>query len=109
MSQRHQLLSISFLCLAAIAPPGRLAQPSAPPATKSATQEPVETEIEFRSGELTLAGTLLLPHSAGPHPAVLFMLVRGEGSRFWRRHSVVVVGVALLFVAFLGYWHLLGL
>ena len=45
MGQRRQLLSIGFLCLAALVPPGILAQPSAPPATGSATQEFVETDL----------------------------------------------------------------
>jgi alpha-beta hydrolase superfamily lysophospholipase len=76
MSQRLPLLSLSFLCLAALVPPGLRAQPSEPPAPGSATQAFGETEIEFASGDLTLAGTLFMPRSAGPHPAVL--LVHGD-------------------------------
>jgi hypothetical protein len=37
------------------------------------------------------------------------VLVRDEGTRSGRLHTVIVVAVGLLFVPFLGYWHLLGL
>lgn len=48
-------------------------------ATESATvadAEPVpytEEEVEFTNGEFRLAGTLTLPESAGPHPAVVMI------------------------------------
>ncbi len=38
-----------------------------------------EEEIEFHSGDITLAGTLTLPESAGPYPAVV--LISGSGGQ----------------------------
>ena len=38
-----------------------------------------EQEVEFASGEITLAGTLTLPESAGPYPAAI--LVSGSGGQ----------------------------
>jgi hypothetical protein len=55
---------------------------------------------------LALLSTVL---TCGLAVAARRMLVRGEGSRSWQLYSAIVVGVALLFVPFLGYWHLLGL
>jgi hypothetical protein len=81
MSPRLQLLSISILFWAAIMPQGILAQPSELPAAGSATQEFVETEVRFASGDLTLAGTLFMPRSAGVHPAVLFVHGDRPGER----------------------------
>jgi len=38
-----------------------------------------EREISFRSGDITLAGTLTLPMSRGPHPAIV--LIAGSGAQ----------------------------
>jgi len=35
-------------------------------------------EVRFRNGEVTLAGSLFVPHGPGPHPAIA--LVHGSGS-----------------------------
>jgi len=79
MGQRRQLLSIGFLCLAALVPPGILAQPSAPPATGSATQEFVETDLG------PVEGIMFLTYSAlgvMPEAATLVTLVY-RGLSFW--------------------------
>jgi hypothetical protein len=55
---------------------------------------------------LALLSTVL---TCGLALATRRMLVSGEGSRSGRLHSAIVVGIALLFVPFLGYWHLLWL
>ncbi len=45
-----------------------------------------EEEVSFRNGDLTLSGTLLLPLTKGPHPAIVFLHGSGaegrEASRF---------------------------
>jgi pimeloyl-ACP methyl ester carboxylesterase len=41
-----------------------------------------EEEVRFRNGEIDLAGTLLLPDGAGPHPAVVFMHGSGPEGRW---------------------------
>jgi len=41
-------------------------------------------EILFDSGDLTLSGSLLLPETAGPHPAVV--MLEGSGGYSFRRH-----------------------
>lgn len=38
-------------------------------------------EISFRSGDVTLNGTLILPETKGPHPAVIFVHPAGPRSR----------------------------
>jgi uncharacterized protein len=38
-------------------------------------------EVTFRNGDITLAGTLTLPSSDGPHPAVIFIHGSGPDSR----------------------------
>jgi pimeloyl-ACP methyl ester carboxylesterase len=50
------------------------------PLAKEDTQEPVPYDVEevaFESGDVTLAGTLTLPPTEGPHPVVV--LVSGSG------------------------------
>ncbi len=37
----------------------------------------VEEQVQFRNGDVTLAGTLVTPPSGGPHPAVVF--IHGSG------------------------------
>src|SRR5215467_9659729 len=38
-------------------------------------------EVHFRCGDHTLAGTLVLPGTPGPHPAVAFVLGSGPADR----------------------------
>ena len=47
----------------------------------SFTQE----EVSFRNGDVTLSGTLLLPLTGGPHPAVVFLHGAGSEGRFASR------------------------
>jgi hypothetical protein len=42
---------------------------------------PIECEVTFQSGDLHLAGTLLLPGTGGPHPAVLLLPGSGQVDR----------------------------
>ena len=42
--------------------------------------------IRFENGEVTLSGTLFLPRSAGPHPAVVFLHGSGAERRDTARH-----------------------
>lgn len=53
------------------------AQTLATPGSPAATAE----EVRFASGDLALAGTLLLPPGPGPHPAVLFLTGSGPQDR----------------------------
>jgi pimeloyl-ACP methyl ester carboxylesterase len=48
--------------------------PAAPPRYK-------EEEVRFQNGNITLAGTLLLPVGKGPHPAVVFIHGSGPETR----------------------------
>jgi dienelactone hydrolase len=50
------------------------------------TLRPVEPkilrkEVRFQSGTMTMAGTLYLPATRGPHPAIIIVSGRGYGSR----------------------------
>jgi pimeloyl-ACP methyl ester carboxylesterase len=47
-----------------------------------------QEQVHFANGDVTLAGTLLLPLSAGPHPAVV--LIHGSGPQ--TRHMVRLLG-----------------
>ena len=38
-------------------------------------------EVKFKNGDVTLAGTLILPASPGPHPAIIFMHGSGGSPR----------------------------
>ena len=51
---------------------------SAPPILKS-------EEVSFRNGDVTLSGTLLLPLTAGSHPAVIFVHGSGPEGRYASR------------------------
>lgn len=42
---------------------------------------PLQEEVRFQSGAITLAGTLYFPHKQGPHPAVIFIHGSGDDSR----------------------------
>jgi len=44
-----------------------------------------EQEVSFRNGEVTLAGTLLLPKAGGAHPATVFLHGSGAEARFASR------------------------
>src|SRR5215472_16061223 len=47
-----------------------------------ATQLPLPSEeVRFKNGDVTLAGTLILPASRGPHPAIIFMHGSGGAPR----------------------------
>ncbi len=55
------------------------------------TLKPVEPrvrpeEVRFTSGETAMAGTLLLPATPGPHPAIIMVAGRGYGNR-WSNYS----------------------
>lgn len=52
-------------------------RPSAPAERPPETQRVKDEAVKFASGKLTLSGTLVLPASAGPHPAVV--LFHGSG------------------------------
>lgn len=41
----------------------------------------VEEQVQFRNGDVTLAGTLVTPRSGGPHPAVVFVHGSGRQTR----------------------------
>lgn len=41
----------------------------------------VREEVRFQSGAVTMAGTLFLPATRGPHPAIIIVSGRGYGSR----------------------------
>lgn len=64
------------------------------------TDPPIRTEeVEFRSGGVVLSGTLVLPESRGPHPAVVFIHGRGKSTRNGYRafsRILAVRGVASL-------------
>lgn len=58
-------------------------------------------EVRFQSGCETLAGTLYLPRSEGPHPAVAFVHGSGEAHRLgfgggWITTPLVEAGIAVL-------------
>ena len=40
-----------------------------------------EEEVKFQNGTITLAGTLLVPSSPGPHPAMVFVHAGGDQTR----------------------------
>lgn len=42
----------------------------------------VQENVQFQSGEVTMAGTLVRPAGAGPHPAVVIVQGRGYGARW---------------------------
>jgi pimeloyl-ACP methyl ester carboxylesterase len=39
------------------------------------------TEVQFRNGDVNLAGTLVTPATAGPHPAIVWIHGRGKSTR----------------------------
>jgi hypothetical protein len=45
-----------------------------------------EAEVRFRSGDVELAGTLILPPGTGPHPAVVFTHGSGAEGRWANRY-----------------------
>lgn len=49
----------------------------------SRTQAPyAKRDVTFYNGDVQLAGTLFVPHSAGPHPAIIFVHGSGDESRW---------------------------
>jgi pimeloyl-ACP methyl ester carboxylesterase len=65
-----------------------------------ATRVPVrEEEVRFNNGEVTLAGTLLLPTGAGPFPAIVLTHSSGPAFREWTwgfGYLMAAKGVAVL-------------
>lgn len=58
-----------------------------------------QREVIFKNGDVTLAGTLLIPLSRSPHPAVVFLHGAGAESRFGSRflaEQVARRGIAAL-------------
>jgi len=46
----------------------------------------VQENVQFRSGDVAMAGTLALPGGPGPHPAVIVVQGRGYGNR-WGQYA----------------------
>jgi dienelactone hydrolase len=69
-AMRHFLIFFLFCLLGAPCAISQATQPTTPP-------KPHEIEITFQNGGITLAGTLLLPDSSGPVPAIV--LTHGSG------------------------------
>lgn len=70
---------------------GRVAGLFFAPTESSAARDPVpydEEEVTFQNGDITLVGTLSLPPTNGPHPAVI--LITGSGPQ--TRDEEVVLG-----------------
>jgi len=55
----------------------RSSKPSAPPYTQE--------EVHFQNGDVTLAGTLMVPNEKGAHPAILFIHGSGAEGRYASR------------------------
>jgi pimeloyl-ACP methyl ester carboxylesterase len=58
-----------------------------------------QEEVQFKSGNVVLAGTLLIPNGGGPHPALTMMHGSGEATRmgmFAEAQSLARQGVAVL-------------
>ena len=67
---------------------------AAPPSAAIRTRD-----VTFKNGDVTLAGTLLLPSSPGPHPAVMFLHGSGpEGcwANRWLAEKFAEAGIAAL-------------
>lgn len=66
----------------------------------TATQLPLHSEeVKFQNGDVTLAGTLVLPNSRGPHPAIIFMHGSGGTPRisfFGFGYLLASMGIAVL-------------
>lgn len=56
-------------------------QPNSPDKTLPRVEHYRQEKVRFRNGKVTLSGTLLLPPTAGRHPAIVFH----EGSGDWTR------------------------
>jgi len=70
-----------------------------------------EEEVSFRSGDTTIAGTLMVPNSPGPHPAVIIAHNSGVGERhgYWLFASGFAQdGLAVLAYDRRGYGHSTG-
>ena len=57
----------------------RYAEPGAPAVQAKKAHFYREEFVSFRNGPVTLSGTLLLPESRGPHPAIV--LAHGSGAQ----------------------------
>jgi pimeloyl-ACP methyl ester carboxylesterase len=58
-----------------------LKRPGRPDQTAKKAQVYREERVRFRNGDVTLAGTLLVPSTGGPHPAVVFLHGSGPQDR----------------------------
>ena len=54
------------------------------------SQEPVEEEVTFQNGDVTLAGTLSLPPGSGPHSAVILLSGSGPNDREFYPSQMIV-------------------
>lgn len=61
--------------------PSGPATPKGPGPARLASGPPVARSLNVRNGQVTLAGTLLLPHGTGPFPAVVLLPGRGAAGR----------------------------
>lgn len=66
----------------------------------TATQLPLRSEeVRFQNGDVTLAGTLILPPTRGPHPAIIFLHGSGANPRvsfFGFGYLLASLGIAVL-------------
>ena len=66
----------------------------------TATQAALRSEeVKFQNGDVTLAGTLILPSTRGPHPALIFMHGSGAAPRvsfFGYGYLLASLGIAVL-------------
>jgi len=53
-------------------------------------QAPVEEEVTFQNGDVTLAGTLSLPPGSGPHTAVILLSGSGQNNRDFYPSQMIV-------------------
>ena len=61
------------------------AQPSLPDSRLHASLPAREEEVSFRNGDVPLSGTLVLPETRGPHPAIIVL-----GGSGWRTRGQVI-------------------
>lgn len=69
-------------------------------ATGAQSAAPAEREVTFRNGAVELKGTLMLPTTPGPHPAVVFLHGSGPATRAGARgyaETFARMGIASLF------------
>jgi fermentation-respiration switch protein FrsA (DUF1100 family) len=60
---------------------------------------PIQQEASFQSGDITLSGTLMLPGTEGPYPAIIFVHGSGPETRDNSRYNATwlnAIGYAAL-------------